>query len=225
MGSLNLKIAGFSRLLRLIIVSSTTLLLPGCGTGTSPERVAAPPRSQPEPSVVTTTRHYAQLLTRATPLPADSLRHYQHRLAEPTPFPPDCYLLRLRTYSLRLELSPLATTVKLEPMARTDRENPRVPKPLPDSLRRPDGKIIIERPHRDINPALPVSLTELSAAFGAWQGDDFPRIEEPIEPDMHVTYFEYRNPTTGQRCAINVKLKNSPTDPTNVVHEVSLYRL
>jgi len=220
--------ACFPQLAWRTIVSGISLLLVGCGPDASPnqaaDRPAAPPRPQPAPSVVVTTRHYARLLTRSAAPPSDSLRHYQHLLAEPIPFPPGYSLLRLPTYSVVLDLSPLSATVKLEPSVRTERENPRVRPPLPDSLRRPDGQIIMRLPHRTTNPALPVQLAELTAAFGAWKGDDFPAIEQPQEPAMHTTYFEYRNPTTDQRCAIFVKLKNPPADPTNVVHEILLYR-
>lgn len=196
----------------------------GCGStdvpSQSPQRIAQP--AVPEPSVLITTRHYLRLLTQASLPPVDSLTHYRGLVAQPDVLP-GRLLLRLPTYTVIVQPDSLYPQVTLEPAARTELYNP-LATAAPAEKPNKKATVQVVLTARKTNPTLAISLPELVASFGQWQGDDYAPVEEPLEPDMHTTEIAYRNAKTGRRGQLAVRLRNAPQAATNAVHYIQLTR-
>lgn len=195
-------------------------ILLGCGRADAPAQAPVPlaKSAPPEPTVLATTRHYLRLLTQAAPPPADSLTHYHGLVAQPGVLP-SRLLLRLPTYTVVVQPDPLHPEITIEPAARTELYSP-----LPAAAATAPSKkpVQLMLTPRKTNPVLATSLLALVAAFGPWHGDFYAPVEEPLEPDMHTTSLGYRNPATGQRCRVFVRLRAAPQAATNAVHEIQL---
>ncbi|RZK31353.1 MAG: hypothetical protein EOO63_04410 [Hymenobacter sp.] len=186
---------------------------------TDKQQVQLAKPTQADPAVLAAARHYARLLTQVTVAPPDSLLRYAQQVAQPDALP-GRYLLRLRAYTVVIEPDSLHPQITIEPAARTQLYSPSPP----GHPRRQGDTLHLSLAPRKTNPVLATSLPELVAAFGLWHGDFYAPVEEPLEPDMHTTSLNYRNPATGQSCRVFVHLRDAPQATANAVHDIQLTR-
>lgn len=218
-----MKTASFSALSTVFHLLMAGAVLADCQSNSLKQEIAAlSPAAGPEPSVLAITRHYARLLSQATPPPRDSLLRYGPVTAGASILPGH-YQLRWRTYVVDVQPEGVMPTVTIEPPELALPAAVMPPAKLETRSTSP-GTGQVGAATRSANPVLVVQLSKLTEVFGPWKGDFYIAEEEPLAPEMHPTELRYRNPTTRHGCRITVYLKNAPAAATNAVHKITLWR-
>jgi hypothetical protein len=209
---------------KAVLTAWLGLFLLGCNSpNPSADQPTTTPASQAaEPTVLTTTRYYAQLLTPPSPPVRHSLLRYLGRPFQPD-IVPERYLLRLRAYTVIVRPDSLAPAVIIEPAERTALYHPALAGTASRPTR-PSDTIRVDATPRQTNPTLAILPQELTEGFGPWDGDVYIQEEEPMQPEMHLSTLYYQNPTSRRRCRIFVHLKNAPGVVPNAVHDIELSR-